>query len=206
LNIEPSERKERKKATRDKIAERTRPEEVSFFFWCFFFFFPFGGFDEEEKKVVDTQADEDAVDRETRRQIETLDEHLKKAETINFFEFVTNPNSFSQTVENIFHLAFLVKDGQAGVKFQDGKAFVSAEVPPEDMEKAHRKQSIIRIDMETIQVHHLSLSLFFSATDVVFLFFCCSTIRIEFERANATERLFANQKTWRLPTTASTSN
>ncbi len=33
------------------------------------------------------------------------DEEIK---TVSFFEFVTNPDSFGQTVENIFHMSFLI--------------------------------------------------------------------------------------------------
>ena len=44
---------------------------------------------------------------------------------IEFFEFVVNPNSFTQTVENIFHLSFGVKRGFAKiVKSRDGRLLV----------------------------------------------------------------------------------
>ncbi|KAK3804210.1 hypothetical protein RRG08_040719 [Elysia crispata] len=38
---------------------------------------------------------------------------------ICFFEFVTNPNSYGQTVENIFYASFLVRDGHAFVSLDD---------------------------------------------------------------------------------------
>lgn len=40
---------------------------------------------------------------------------------MNFFNFLIDPQSFGQTVENVFHFAFLIKDGQAAVTIgEDG--------------------------------------------------------------------------------------
>jgi len=45
--------------------------------------------------------------------------HYVTATPIDYFELVTNPDSYGHTVENIFHLAFLVKDGLVKVFLND---------------------------------------------------------------------------------------
>lgn len=40
--------------------------------------------------------------------------------TNDFFPFVINPKSFTQTVENLFDYSFLVKQGDASIRFEDG--------------------------------------------------------------------------------------
>lgn len=46
-----------------------------------------------------------------------LEREFKKngKQPVNLFEFAFNPRSFAQTIENLFHLSFLVKDGRAGL-------------------------------------------------------------------------------------------
>lgn len=40
------------------------------------------------------------------------------------FHFVINPNDFAQSVENIFYLSFLIRDGQVAWEVEDAEPFV----------------------------------------------------------------------------------
>lgn len=44
---------------------------------------------------------------------------------INIFRFVVNPNDFAQSVENIFYLSFLIRDGKVAFETnEDGEPVV----------------------------------------------------------------------------------
>jgi hypothetical protein len=56
---------------------------------------------------------------------------------INFYEVVINPESFSQTIENMFDMAFAVRDGRACLRMNaDGMPIVVQ--PPKNQAELER--------------------------------------------------------------------
>jgi hypothetical protein len=49
-----------------------------------------------------------------------------RGEGINFFKLVINPDDYGQTVENMFYVSFILKDGKAGIHVtEDGEVIIS---------------------------------------------------------------------------------
>ncbi|KAF9973541.1 nuclear protein [Actinomortierella ambigua] len=62
------------------------------------------------------EADIARQENETTKNVLQISKILEQAEgRVNLFELVINPESFGQTVENIFYLSFLVRDGRASI-------------------------------------------------------------------------------------------
>lgn len=38
---------------------------------------------------------------------------------VNLFRFVINPNDFAQSVENMFYLSFLIRDGECALEIEE---------------------------------------------------------------------------------------
>lgn len=102
---------------------------------------------------------EEATTKEVQRVFEALMRVTdpgddKDPKVVSFFEFVTNPDSFSQTVENIFHLSFLINKGNAAIELdEDGLPDVYPAEPfseKEDYgdEDTSRKQVVMPFTME----------------------------------------------------------
>lgn len=49
---------------------------------------------------------------------------LEQSGEINLFRFVINPDDFAQSVENIFYLSFLIRDGKVALEFRDSEPII----------------------------------------------------------------------------------
>ena len=43
---------------------------------------------------------------------------------MNLFRFIVNPHDFAQSVENMFYLSFLIRDGDCSLEIQDDEPVV----------------------------------------------------------------------------------
>jgi len=64
---------------------------------------------------------EEYIDGMTQAELKALmDKHgMHESGGVDFFKFVVNPSSFGQTIENMFYVSFLIRDGKAGITISD---------------------------------------------------------------------------------------
>ncbi|KAL7309158.1 hypothetical protein PS15m_011272 [Mucor circinelloides] len=84
-------------------------------------------------------------ENETAKCVNNIFNVLKEKGPMNYFKFVTNPTSFSQTVENIFYVSFLARKGIAGIDVSSGQPIISVQraVNVESLEDVVAKKQII---------------------------------------------------------------
>jgi len=91
-------------------------------------------------------------ENETTKNVVQIGEILEEKGQVNLFEFIVNPDSFSQTVENIFYLSFLIRDGKALLDEKDGELIIERTDPPDEEDYLHgikKKQFVLEIDENT---------------------------------------------------------
>ncbi|KAL5015746.1 hypothetical protein ScPMuIL_005335 [Solemya velum] len=103
----------------------------------------------DEKDTVPTQLrsfeeqqKNEATTAEVERVLAQLQKYYEESEKnpICFFEFILNPHSFGQTIENLFYSSFLIRDGYAKIFIdEDGLPVIEPVEKPEE-ETAHEKQ------------------------------------------------------------------
>ncbi|KIY50141.1 hypothetical protein FISHEDRAFT_39848 [Fistulina hepatica ATCC 64428] len=79
---------------------------------------------------------------------------LENVEKVNLFRFIVNPKSFAQSVENLFYLSFLIRDGVVALETEkDGEPIIFACEPPSDHDrldsKLQKRQMVMELDMAT---------------------------------------------------------
>ncbi|NXE91286.1 NSE4A protein, partial [Menura novaehollandiae] len=130
----PKQRIERqKKASRGK-AERAMPAQL--------------------KKMEESH--QEATEKEVERILGILQTHFENDPDtpISFFDFVIDPKSFARTVENMFHVSFLIRDGLAKIKLDEDELPVIAEPTKpsgrgeDDTRAGTRNQVIISLDQK----------------------------------------------------------
>ncbi|KAJ7178410.1 Nse4 C-terminal-domain-containing protein, partial [Mycena crocata] len=96
-------------------------------------------------------------ENETTKNVATLEALLVEEEgPINLFKFVINPNDFAQSVENIFYLSFLIRDGKVALETQeDGQVIIFICQQPDDndyISGLKKRQIVLEFDKATWEV------------------------------------------------------
>ncbi|KAI9319286.1 Nse4 C-terminal-domain-containing protein [Dichotomocladium elegans] len=88
-------------------------------------------------------------ENETSANVNQIYRILAECGPVNLLKFVTNPDSFSQTVENIFYVSFLIRNAVAAIDDSSGQPLLSVCDPPSAAELAeHRGKNQIIIPMD----------------------------------------------------------
>ncbi|KAK7053403.1 hypothetical protein VNI00_004029 [Paramarasmius palmivorus] len=90
---------------------------------------------------------------ETTKNVAIIANKLEETGEINLFRFVVNPNDFAQSVENLFYLSFLIRDGKVAMETNaEGEPVIYLCSPPtqSDFEDGLRKRQLVfEFDMAT---------------------------------------------------------
>ncbi|KAI0226514.1 hypothetical protein L0F63_001269 [Massospora cicadina] len=108
------------------------------------------------------QSDLNQQENDTTANVQMIYGLLKRNGPYKLFEFIINPYSFGQSVENLFYLSFLIRDGKASITEQNGELVLDCATPPtqEDYTSGvQKKQLIMELDSFTwarlIEIYHI---------------------------------------------------
>ncbi|KAJ6669004.1 hypothetical protein lerEdw1_007813 [Lerista edwardsae] len=103
------------------------------------------------------ESHQEATEKEVERILGLLQAYYNEDPNtpISFLEFVTDPNSFARTVENMFHVSFLIRDGHARIKLDQDKLPVIERANPvegeNDQDNQARKQVVLSMNYQEWQ-------------------------------------------------------
>ncbi|KAI0062919.1 hypothetical protein BV25DRAFT_1870107 [Artomyces pyxidatus] len=109
----------------------------------------------DERKPQELREEDIArSENETTKHVLTIRETLVEQDgPVNLFRFIVNPHDFAQSVENLFHLSFLIRDGECALEIEDdgNPVIFICEAPKDDdySEGLKKQQLVLEFDMET---------------------------------------------------------
>ncbi|KFA48652.1 hypothetical protein S40293_04527 [Stachybotrys chartarum IBT 40293] len=108
----------------------------------------------EVQSTVESLLEEDMDDEEQTRIMHKFG--LRDTGGLDLMRFVVNPKSFGQTVENLFYVSFLIRDGRVKIDFDDYELPTLAPVDREEEQdtgtarhSTAKHQAILSMDMDT---------------------------------------------------------
>ncbi|KAH9946583.1 Nse4 C-terminal-domain-containing protein [Amylocystis lapponica] len=108
---------------------------------------------DEKKPQEITEDDITRSENETTKNVATLERILETTGEVNLFKFIINPDDFGQSVENLFYISFLIRDGKCVLetnKEAEPIVYLCAQPTEEDYSSGLRKQQLImEFDMAT---------------------------------------------------------
>ncbi|KAI8323291.1 hypothetical protein GQ54DRAFT_258504 [Martensiomyces pterosporus] len=110
----------------------------------------------QQEAQIETMGESDVKKQEnqTTKLVQKVHRILTKVGPINLFQLVINPQSFAQSVENIFYVSFLIRDGKAFIDDESGQPMIEACEPPQQgdyLSGLTKKQLIFSLDQSTWQ-------------------------------------------------------
>lgn len=107
-------------------------------------------------RKLDLSNNQEATEKEVERILGLLQTYFRKYPDtpVSYFEFVIDPNSFSRTVENIFYVSFIIRDGFARIRLDQDRLPILEpininQVGEENDPSSHgRKQGVISLSLQ----------------------------------------------------------
>lgn len=107
-------------------------------------------------RKLDLSSNQEATEKEVERILGLLQTYfLKYPDTpVSYFEFVIDPNSFSRTVENIFYVSFIIRDGFARIRLDQDRLPILEPININQMGEGNdpgsygRRQGVISLSLQ----------------------------------------------------------